>query len=128
MDQVWDLTGRKLFNFEGHEAPVYSICPHQKENIHVCHYIHTYIHSWYLQIIIQLQFSFFSSYFQLQLMVRLRHGCMTTWDLELTILPLVMAAPLCYTVLMAVGNIICWIHLFIDKKCSLQIGMLLTVL
>ncbi|GJT57836.1 topless-related protein 3-like protein [Tanacetum coccineum] len=31
--KVWDLTGRKLFNFEGHEAPVYSVCPHQKENI-----------------------------------------------------------------------------------------------
>ncbi|KAL2514904.1 Topless-related protein 3 [Forsythia ovata] len=31
--KVWDLNGRKLFNFEGHEAPVYSICPHQKENI-----------------------------------------------------------------------------------------------
>ncbi|CAA0816768.1 Topless-related protein 3 [Striga hermonthica] len=31
--KVWDLTGRKLFNFEGHDAPVYSICPHQKENI-----------------------------------------------------------------------------------------------
>ncbi|XP_016494310.1 topless-related protein 3 isoform X2 [Nicotiana tabacum] len=31
--KVWDITGRKLFNFEGHEAPVYSICPHQKENI-----------------------------------------------------------------------------------------------
>ncbi|XP_073147375.1 topless-related protein 3-like [Henckelia pumila] len=31
--KVWDVTGRKLFNFEGHEAPVYSICPHQKENI-----------------------------------------------------------------------------------------------
>ncbi|KAI3810476.1 hypothetical protein L1987_20091 [Smallanthus sonchifolius] len=31
--KVWDLTGRKLFNFEGHEAPVYSICPHQKETI-----------------------------------------------------------------------------------------------
>ncbi|GFY90532.1 TOPLESS-related 2 [Actinidia rufa] len=30
---VWDLNGRKLFVFEGHEAPVYSICPHQKENI-----------------------------------------------------------------------------------------------
>ncbi|KAL8553899.1 hypothetical protein ACS0TY_002242 [Phlomoides rotata] len=33
MIKVWDLTGRKLFNFEGHEAAVYSICPHQKENI-----------------------------------------------------------------------------------------------
>ncbi|KAF2307284.1 hypothetical protein GH714_026099 [Hevea brasiliensis] len=31
--KVWDLAGRKLFNFEGHEAPVYSICPHHKENI-----------------------------------------------------------------------------------------------
>ncbi|KAJ1417159.1 WD40/YVTN repeat-like-containing domain superfamily [Sesbania bispinosa] len=31
--KVWDLTGRRLFNFEGHEAPVYSICPHHKENI-----------------------------------------------------------------------------------------------
>ncbi|KAF1882284.1 hypothetical protein Lal_00038930 [Lupinus albus] len=29
--KVWDLTGRKLFNFEGHEAPVYSVCPHQKD-------------------------------------------------------------------------------------------------
>ncbi|KAK6242997.1 hypothetical protein QUC31_009406 [Theobroma cacao] len=26
--KVWDsMTGRKLFNFEGHDAPVYSICP-----------------------------------------------------------------------------------------------------
>ncbi|XP_047324935.1 topless-related protein 3-like isoform X1 [Impatiens glandulifera] len=33
LKQVWDLSGRKLFNFEGHEAPVYSVCPHQKENI-----------------------------------------------------------------------------------------------
>ncbi|KAG9459547.1 hypothetical protein H6P81_004055 [Aristolochia fimbriata] len=31
--KVWDLTGRKLYTFEGHEAPVYSICPHHKENI-----------------------------------------------------------------------------------------------
>ncbi|KAK1277243.1 Topless-related protein 2 [Acorus gramineus] len=31
--KVWDLNGRKLYNFEGHEAPVYSICPHHKENI-----------------------------------------------------------------------------------------------
>ncbi|XP_062175921.1 topless-related protein 2 isoform X2 [Alnus glutinosa] len=31
--KVWDLAGRKIFNFEGHEAPVYSICPHHKENI-----------------------------------------------------------------------------------------------
>ncbi|KAG6750420.1 hypothetical protein POTOM_044913 [Populus tomentosa] len=33
--KVWDLTGQKLFNFEGHEAPVYNICPHHKENIQV---------------------------------------------------------------------------------------------
>lgn len=31
--KVWDLAGRILFRFEGHEAPVYSICPHHKENI-----------------------------------------------------------------------------------------------
>ncbi|KAI4364661.1 hypothetical protein MLD38_020720 [Melastoma candidum] len=31
--KVWDLNGRKLYNFEGHEAPVYSVCPHHKENI-----------------------------------------------------------------------------------------------
>ncbi|XP_030464765.1 topless-related protein 4-like isoform X1 [Syzygium oleosum] len=32
--KVWDaVTGAKQFSFEGHEAPVYSICPHHKENI-----------------------------------------------------------------------------------------------
>ncbi|XP_059459143.1 topless-related protein 4-like isoform X1 [Corylus avellana] len=32
--KVWDaITGNKLYTFEGHEAPVYSVCPHQKENI-----------------------------------------------------------------------------------------------
>eukprot|EP00253_Pinus_taeda_P026009 PITA_26009 len=32
--KVWDaVTGRKQYTFEGHEAPVYSVCPHQKENI-----------------------------------------------------------------------------------------------
>ncbi|WZZ36818.1 hypothetical protein YC2023_020219 [Brassica napus] len=31
--KVWDLQGRKHFTFEGHETPVYSICPHHKENI-----------------------------------------------------------------------------------------------
>ncbi|KAI4295197.1 hypothetical protein MLD38_040576 [Melastoma candidum] len=31
--KVWDLNGRKLFNFEGHEASVFSVCPHHKENI-----------------------------------------------------------------------------------------------
>ncbi|KAJ4900652.1 Topless-related protein 3 [Raphanus sativus] len=30
--KVWDISGTKHFTFEGHEAPVYSICPHQKEN------------------------------------------------------------------------------------------------
>lgn len=34
--QVWDAaTGAMQYNFEGHEAPVYSICPHYKENIQV---------------------------------------------------------------------------------------------
>ncbi|KAE8687093.1 Protein TOPLESS [Hibiscus syriacus] len=32
--KVWDAnTGAKQYSFEGHEAPVYSICPHHKENI-----------------------------------------------------------------------------------------------
>lgn len=35
--QVWDAaTGSKQYTFEGHEAPVYSVCPHTKENIQVC--------------------------------------------------------------------------------------------
>ncbi|KAG9450248.1 hypothetical protein H6P81_010213 [Aristolochia fimbriata] len=32
--KVWDAaTGAKQYTFEGHEAPVYSVCPHRKENI-----------------------------------------------------------------------------------------------
>eukprot|EP00262_Sarcandra_glabra_P008600 TRINITY_DN2218_c0_g1_i2.p1 TRINITY_DN2218_c0_g1~~TRINITY_DN2218_c0_g1_i2.p1 ORF type:complete len:1146 (+),score=237.13 TRINITY_DN2218_c0_g1_i2:86-3439(+) len=32
--KVWDATtGTRQHTFEGHEAPVYSICPHHKENI-----------------------------------------------------------------------------------------------
>ncbi|GAV82484.1 WD40 domain-containing protein [Cephalotus follicularis] len=32
--KVWDaVTGAKHFTFEGHDAPVYSVCPHHKENI-----------------------------------------------------------------------------------------------
>nr|XP_043619034.1 topless-related protein 4-like isoform X2 [Erigeron canadensis] len=32
--KVWDaVTGNKQHQFEGHEAPVYSVCPHYKENI-----------------------------------------------------------------------------------------------
>ena len=27
--------GTRLFNFVGHDAPVYSVCPHHKENIQV---------------------------------------------------------------------------------------------
>ncbi|KAG6491169.1 hypothetical protein ZIOFF_052502 [Zingiber officinale] len=31
--RVWDATsGTKQYTFEGHEAPVYSVCPHHKEN------------------------------------------------------------------------------------------------
>lgn len=34
--QVWDaVTGTKQYTFEGHEAPVYSVCTHYKENIQV---------------------------------------------------------------------------------------------
>jgi len=33
---VWDATtGTKQYTFEGHEAPVYSVCPHYKESIQV---------------------------------------------------------------------------------------------
>ncbi|KAH7866568.1 hypothetical protein Vadar_022028 [Vaccinium darrowii] len=32
--RVWDAaTGSKQYTFEGHEAPVYSVCPHTKENV-----------------------------------------------------------------------------------------------
>ncbi|KAL3844437.1 hypothetical protein ACJIZ3_001840 [Penstemon smallii] len=32
--KVWDAVGgRRQYTFEGHEAPVYSVCPHYKENI-----------------------------------------------------------------------------------------------
>ncbi|KAJ6863539.1 hypothetical protein NC652_040160 [Populus alba x Populus x berolinensis] len=32
--RVWDaIVGTRLFNFLGHDAPVYSVCPHHKENI-----------------------------------------------------------------------------------------------
>lgn len=34
--KVWDaVTGSRTYSFEGHDAPVYSLCPHAKENIHV---------------------------------------------------------------------------------------------
>ncbi|XP_017983146.1 PREDICTED: topless-related protein 1 isoform X1 [Theobroma cacao] len=33
--KVWDaITGVQMHNLEGHEAPVYSLCPHYKEDIH----------------------------------------------------------------------------------------------
>ncbi|PRQ26695.1 putative transcription factor WD40-like family [Rosa chinensis] len=33
--KVWDAaTGSKLYTFEGHEAPVHSVCPHSKEHVH----------------------------------------------------------------------------------------------
>ncbi|XP_045791919.1 topless-related protein 2-like [Trifolium pratense] len=31
--KVWDLKGHKIFTFEGHAAPVYSVLPHSKENL-----------------------------------------------------------------------------------------------
>ncbi|CAH8324592.1 unnamed protein product [Eruca vesicaria subsp. sativa] len=33
VEHVWDVSGRKHSTFEGHDAPVYSICHHHKENI-----------------------------------------------------------------------------------------------
>lgn len=33
---MWDAaTGAKQYTFEGHEAAVFSVCPHHKENIQV---------------------------------------------------------------------------------------------
>ncbi|XP_034916413.1 topless-related protein 1 isoform X2 [Populus alba] len=33
--RVWEVaTGAKLYAFEGHEAPVHSICPHSRETVH----------------------------------------------------------------------------------------------
>ncbi|OAY27418.1 topless-related protein 1 isoform X2 [Manihot esculenta] len=33
--KVWDVvTGAKLHTFEGHDAPVHSICPHTRDNVH----------------------------------------------------------------------------------------------
>ena len=32
--KVWEATtGAKQFTFEGHEAPVYSVCPHDKDRV-----------------------------------------------------------------------------------------------
>nr|XP_011466160.1 PREDICTED: topless-related protein 3 isoform X1 [Fragaria vesca subsp. vesca] len=30
--KVWDIAGQNLYNFVGHEAPVYSVCPHHNKN------------------------------------------------------------------------------------------------
>ncbi|KAJ9167704.1 hypothetical protein P3X46_019312 [Hevea brasiliensis] len=35
MIKVWDVTtGVRMYSFEGHDAAIYSICPHSKEGIH----------------------------------------------------------------------------------------------
>ncbi|XP_044949627.1 protein TPR1-like [Hordeum vulgare subsp. vulgare] len=31
--RVWDMHGQKIYSFEGHTAPVYSICPHHIEQV-----------------------------------------------------------------------------------------------
>uniref|UniRef100_A0A8R7UN63 Uncharacterized protein n=1 Tax=Triticum urartu TaxID=4572 RepID=A0A8R7UN63_TRIUA len=31
--KVWDMHGQKIYSFEGHEAPVYSICPHHIDKV-----------------------------------------------------------------------------------------------
>lgn len=44
--QVWDaVTGTKQFTFDGHEAPVYSVCPHHKENIQVWFLSHSSLYT-----------------------------------------------------------------------------------
>ncbi|KAL0394295.1 UNVERIFIED_CONTAM: Topless-related protein 1 [Sesamum latifolium] len=41
--QVWDaVTGAKQYTFEGHGAPVYSVCPHVKENVHIRRLVYTH--------------------------------------------------------------------------------------
>lgn len=33
---MWEVaTGANMYTFEGHEASVHSVCPHNKENVHV---------------------------------------------------------------------------------------------
>lgn len=40
--KVWNtITGAKQYTFEGHGAPVYSLCAHAKENVHVIIFLHT---------------------------------------------------------------------------------------
>ncbi|KAM5561099.1 hypothetical protein ABKV19_021949 [Rosa sericea] len=31
--KVWDIAGRSLYNFDGHEAPVYSVCPYHNKDV-----------------------------------------------------------------------------------------------
>ncbi|RRT59110.1 hypothetical protein B296_00044233, partial [Ensete ventricosum] len=70
--QVWDATtGQKQYTFEGHDAPVYSVCPHYKESIQVLSYPLKYklckintlsceylVQSPFLRIMLTLQFIF----------------------------------------------------------------------
>ncbi|KAG6383580.1 hypothetical protein SASPL_156669 [Salvia splendens] len=73
--KVWDATtGAKQYTFEGHEAPVYSVCPHNKDSI---------------------QFIFSTA-----LDGKIRHGYMIIWGLELIMMPLVVGVRLWPTVLM----------------------------
>ncbi|RWW48978.1 hypothetical protein BHE74_00044921, partial [Ensete ventricosum] len=71
-EQVWDATtGQKQYTFEGHDAPVYSVCPHYKESIQVLSYPLKYklckintlsceylVQSPFLRIMLTLQFIF----------------------------------------------------------------------
>ncbi|KAF3964378.1 hypothetical protein CMV_011329 [Castanea mollissima] len=45
--KVWDIvTGNKLYTFEGHEAPVYSVCPHHEKNFILSVNINGKIRAW----------------------------------------------------------------------------------
>ncbi|KEH37175.1 topless-like protein [Medicago truncatula] len=47
--KVWNLDGHKIFSFDGHVAPVYSVLPHSKENIQVKLFYH-HLFTFYIQL------------------------------------------------------------------------------
>lgn len=56
--KVWDaMTGAKQYTFEGHGAPVYSICPNSKKNVHVREY------NQYVDLLLLLKMSLLMSVF-----------------------------------------------------------------
>ena len=80
---MWDATnGTKQYIFEGHETPVYSVCPHHKENIQAA----------------VLYFCFIA--------------LVTLLEIFLLLLPAVSIFVLCFLVLDHLFLILCLVHLF----------------